>query len=399
MRLLNVLVVEDEPSLLLSITHAIKHLGHRVVSAANGHDALQKLQQQPIDVIISDWVMPQMDGLALCREVKKRQTPDDDYIYFILLTGQADRDGLMLGLNAGVDDFMAKPVMVEELRVRLKAGSQVKSLKESLASHSRHLEEVQEKSELDVKEAKAIEKSLIPEAQTIHGVHFDWMLQQSNNPGGDMMGFAPTEEGLIEFYHIHVAGRVMSSMILAMNLRNILSSQTWESTDPQMIPESRLKELNQRFCHKGEGGVYFSMVYGVIDTQEETLQLAKAGHHPTLIFSSEKQHLSSIGQESLPLGLTPNIPIEVFQGRFTQGDRLIIGSEGITNVLNHRDEEYGFRRFYQLADKLQGDELASLPISVLGSLVKWRNIAQFDDDVSVIAIENQQNQSSIQDVA
>lgn len=403
MQSLTILVVEDEPSLLLSTVHAVKHLGHKVLSAENGIEALEKLREHRVDVIISDWAMPKMDGLALCGEVRKRYSSPDNYVYFLILTAKDSQENHMLGLNAGADDFMVKPIMIDELRVRLKAGFQFNSLKKSLFSSSEPLKapmETTQETNFNVREAKELERNLLPDPCSINGIQFDWVMHQSENPGGDMLGYQEISDGKIEFYHIHVGGRVMASMMLATNLRNLLAGRN-KSLDTQnaQTPVELLKELNSRFSNTGQGKVYFSMVYGIIDPAESSIQFAKAGHHTPLIYSAEQQFLKSVGHDSLPLGLTSNIPLEVVTMPFKPGDRLIVGSEGVTNILNPYDEEYGVRRFYQLAQQSEKDSNNSLTHSILGALVKWHGTIHFDDDVSVLVIENQTDQASDQNVA
>lgn len=131
MSALNILVIEDDKGLLLSTAHTLKYLGHKAILAKDGKEGLLKLKEYDIDMVICDWVMPNMDGISFCQEIKK-EIKNDKYIYFIMLTARDDGESLMIGLNAGADDFMTKPVLLEELRVRLAAGMEVKELKELL---------------------------------------------------------------------------------------------------------------------------------------------------------------------------------------------------------------------------------------------------------------------------
>lgn len=114
---MKVLIVEDDPIARLYIEAALQQQNLDTVTAADGVAALDVIQSESIRLIVSDWMMPRMDGLELCRKVRER---DGDYIYFIMLTQQsASPENEDLAIAAGVDDLLQKPVNPRELKMRL----------------------------------------------------------------------------------------------------------------------------------------------------------------------------------------------------------------------------------------------------------------------------------------
>ena len=114
---MKVLIVEDDPIARLYTDAALRSLGFETVLAADGAAALDRLADHPIRVIVSDWKMPSIDGLELCRRIRQG---GGDYIYFILLTQMsATPENEDLAIEAGVDDLLQKPVNPRELKVRL----------------------------------------------------------------------------------------------------------------------------------------------------------------------------------------------------------------------------------------------------------------------------------------
>jgi CheY-like chemotaxis protein len=98
--------------------------GHEVVSAGNGVEAWEKFDREPVRAIISDWMMPDMDGLELCAKVRER--PKTEYTYFILLTANNTvRDNLRKAMDAGIDDFLAKPLDREAVVMRLRVAERI----------------------------------------------------------------------------------------------------------------------------------------------------------------------------------------------------------------------------------------------------------------------------------
>ncbi|MEX0338863.1 MAG: PleD family two-component system response regulator, partial [Arenibacterium sp.] len=115
-----VLVVEDSKFQRRLVARFLKAWGFVVAEASNGEEALQLCRQQRPDFVVSDWLMPGMDGLEFCRAF--REMPSDNYGYFILLTSKKDQKEVAEGFDAGADDFVSKPVEPHVLRARMTAG-------------------------------------------------------------------------------------------------------------------------------------------------------------------------------------------------------------------------------------------------------------------------------------
>ena len=106
------------------LRQALIKLGHEVVEAKNGAEALILLAKEPVRMIVSDWMMPELDGLGLCRALRNRL--DADYVYFILLTSrEADVDNQREAIEAGVDDFLTKPLNLQDIWMRLRVAERI----------------------------------------------------------------------------------------------------------------------------------------------------------------------------------------------------------------------------------------------------------------------------------
>ncbi len=121
---MKILAVEDDAVSRAVLRQALLKLGHEVVEAANGRDAWKLLGSTPVRVVVSDWAMPQMDGLELCQRIRK--AADADYTYFILLTARDHTDeNQQAAADAGVDDFLTKPLDFDELWTRLRVAERI----------------------------------------------------------------------------------------------------------------------------------------------------------------------------------------------------------------------------------------------------------------------------------
>lgn len=123
---MNILIADDDAVCRMTLGSALKKLGHEVKAAQNGAEALESYAKGGPRVIISDLLMPGMDGLELCRRI--RNYPNPQYTYFILLTMVEGKDNYLEGMKAGADDFITKPFDTEMLAARLAVAERVLSL-------------------------------------------------------------------------------------------------------------------------------------------------------------------------------------------------------------------------------------------------------------------------------
>ncbi|WP_327063861.1 response regulator transcription factor [Kitasatospora purpeofusca] len=112
-----VLVVEDDPGVRATLDQLLRFEGYRVLTATDGQDALELLERQRPDLAVVDVVMPRLDGLALCRMLRRR----GDRLPVLVLTARHQLGDRVAGLDAGADDYLAKPFATEELLARIRA--------------------------------------------------------------------------------------------------------------------------------------------------------------------------------------------------------------------------------------------------------------------------------------
>ncbi len=135
---MRVLIADDEATSLLILQSTLEDLGHAYTTATDGLQAWELLQTTAVDVVISDWVMPGIDGIELCRRL--RAQPRAEYTYFIFLTSNSEKSHILTGVEAGADDYLVKPLDLDELRVRLLVAARITTLHAELAANRSDLE-------------------------------------------------------------------------------------------------------------------------------------------------------------------------------------------------------------------------------------------------------------------
>jgi two-component system chemotaxis response regulator CheY len=139
-----ILIAEDDAVSRAILRLSLEKLGHECLAAEDGQAALELYRNTPgVDLVISDWMMPGIDGPALCRLI--REDGSDGYTYFIFLTALGDKGHMLAGLAAGADDYLSKPLDSEELQLRLASAFRVTQLHRRLASQNEQLEKLNER--------------------------------------------------------------------------------------------------------------------------------------------------------------------------------------------------------------------------------------------------------------
>ncbi len=138
---MKVLIAEDDPISRVLLQGHLQKWGHEVTAASTGAEAWRLFEAGSFPLVVSDWMMPEMDGPELIRRIRACSRPG--YVYVILLTARAQKADVVLGMEAGADDFVTKPFDREELRVRLRAGERIVQLEHTLAEQNLTLREAQ----------------------------------------------------------------------------------------------------------------------------------------------------------------------------------------------------------------------------------------------------------------
>ena len=125
-----ILIAEDDPVSRKLLEKILIKAGNKVVSVDNGQKALTLLNEKFFPIILTDWMMPEMDGLELCRAIRKNTYPG--YVFIVLLTAKDSKDDIIRGLGAGADDYLTKPFSHAELVARLNTGKRLLRLEKSL---------------------------------------------------------------------------------------------------------------------------------------------------------------------------------------------------------------------------------------------------------------------------
>ncbi|WP_026552811.1 diguanylate cyclase [Arthrobacter sp. H20] len=134
---MKVMVVDDDPGSLMVAKAVVEQAGYECLSATNGDAAWDLFQRHQPQVVVTDWMMPGLNGLELCRAIRSGE--EDTYTYLVLLTSFGSKDDVLAGMDAGADDYVTKPLDPFTLRTRLLVARRVTALHAQLGRYRQEL--------------------------------------------------------------------------------------------------------------------------------------------------------------------------------------------------------------------------------------------------------------------
>jgi len=344
-----ILVVDDSAAQrAMTIAH-LRRWKFDVDEAADGVQALYKLRTDHFDIVISDWMMPQMDGVDLCERF--RDLPEDTYTYFVLVTSKSDKADIAEGLEAGADDFLTKPFHADELRARLTAGLrivdmdyQIKTKGREISEAYKELKEVHAAVNRDLDEAAKLQRSLLPPRDVpFEGGRMCFFMESCGYVGGDLVGTYRINDRRIVAYSIDVSGHGISSALLTARLASQMNASdrsqhagfkqnAYGETVPK-TPAEIAGFLNDSMLGELSTEHYFTMA--LLDLEIETGRgcFVQAGHPQPVIFGrSDEPEL--LGDGGPPIGLIEGMEYSEHAVTLKKGSSIILYSDGFVEAEN-----------------------------------------------------------------
>ncbi|EKE44656.1 response regulator [Oceaniovalibus guishaninsula JLT2003] len=339
-----ILIVDDSRLQRRILISALKNTGYIVEEADSAEAALEACARRMPDMILSDWMMPGMTGVDLCRAVRGIQA--ERYVYFIILTSKSEKGELASALQQGADDFLTKPISSDELRGRIAAGERILRMERELTEKNRlvtqTLTEMQALNAVldrDLLEARKLQMSLVPRGTLRMGpAAVSFLLQPSGHVGGDLVGRYGTGTDRIGVFALDVSGHGIASALITARLSAWLSGDRPDQNAALMWQDDRIvlrppdqiaARLNRMFMAEIETEHYFTIVLAQIELATGAVELCLAGHPPPIV-QRVGGATELVGTGGMPVGLMAEAEYEVLKLRLRPGDRLMLYSDGLS---------------------------------------------------------------------
>lgn len=272
-----------------------------------------------------------------------------------------------------------------------------KNAEDAVREANRQLEIANRRMKNDLDAAARIQRSLLPEkAPQFEDVDFSWVFQPCDELAGDTLDIIALDERRCAVYTVDVSGHGVPAALLSVTLSHWFSRLFQGSTGPSVSGEQRLpssfspvavaEELNRQFQMNLENAQYFTMCYGVLDTDAREFRYVTAGNPPVLV-ARDGGTPEVLAVEGFPIGIVeqPNYTEQVI--KLNPRDRVLLYTDGVAEAENEDENPYGTEGLVDEILKGDGQSLDSLVESIEKSVRSWVGSRGFIDDVSILAFE------------
>ena len=372
-----ILVIDDDTAVQELLRRTLKKQGYEVTVASNGEDGVAQAQKLRPALIICDWIMPRLTGIDVCRRVKA--DPDLSTTQFFLLTSLGSIADRVKGLDAGADDFISKPIELNELQARVRAGLRLHQL-------SRDLKIAKQDLEAELAEAAEYVQSLLPDPMT-EPFSIEAKFIPSRQLGGDCFDYNWLDADYLAIYLLDVAGHGLRAALPSVTVLSLLRSRTLPNVD-YYKPSDVLRALNTTFQMSYQNDKYFTIWYGVYNRIERKLVYASAGHPPAVLISQSSTSNSKVQQlktPGMPVGMFPDAPYVDNCCDVEDLSTLYIFSDGVYEIHQPDGDIWGLDPFIDLLAAYNGGTADQLEL-ILRYTQKLNAKAVFDDDWSLLKV-------------
>lgn len=387
---MKVLIAEDEALARRLLQSYLEKWGHEVVAAQNGAEAWDLFAAGDFSIVISDWIMPEMDGVALIRRIRACQRPA--YVYTILVTSKSQTEDLVEGMEAGADDFVTKPFDRDELRVRLRAGQRVIELETALRASLEELAQVRRREgEVGAKIQQTLLLGQPPRA--LPGVQVAALTIPSQQIDGDFYDFYQHNDRCLDVVVGDVMGKGVPAALLGAAIKSYflraLSSliaplDHGKLPEPEEIVTSVHADVSRQFIGLES---FATLCYARFNLEQDWVTLVDCGHTKTIHFHARTGTSETLHGDNIPLGFSEGEIYKQIFAPFEVGDIFFFYSDGITEAQNDTGEFFGVDSLVELIQANNGLTPEELIDKVRAAVVAFSRTEAFADDVTGVAVK------------
>jgi len=388
---MKILIVEDDPVSRKILKKNLQNTGCELLTAENGIKAWDIISKdQDIRLVLTDWMMPGMSGLELCKKIRETNFPK--YVYIILLTAKSQKEDIIEGLKIGADDYMTKPFEFDELQVRINTGIRFIQLNSKL----REANEIMRK---NLESGRAVQQSLFPrEIPDLPTIEFAARFYPSLYVSGDIYNIFRLDEKHFGFYNIDVSGHGVPAALFSVGISQRLNNDLYphallkiprgNAPHYQINSPERVARLLDEDDMLGKYDKYFTMVYAIINIESFKVDFYRAGHNlPLLIHPDGSSEYIDGGGPPIGLGL-PHKEQKNQTLDLSPGNQFIIFSDGINEAGSQKqDSVYGLKRVKTVLSKYSQDSLGTSFDRLIEDVKDFQGSEEFTDDISIIGFK------------
>lgn len=380
-----VLIVDDSGVNRKLLSAILRKEGYILDEASSGEDALTAIAESPPDLVLLDVMMPGLDGFEVIRRLIDR--PETANLSVIFLTALSEARHKVRGLELGAVDYITKPFDRSEVLARVRTQLRINHLARSLLQKQRRIDE-------DLSAAADIQRSLIMLGQpSAPGVVTATRFEPCDSIGGDIFNSVRLDDRYLVLYIVDVSGHGVPSAMVTVSVAQSLSPQAGLIVRPDgegagslpVAPAEVLEQLDGEYPME-RFDKYFTIAYLLLDLQTGRMRYSSAAHPPPLLARADGV-LVRLEEGGSIIGSGLGIPYEEGEVELSEGDRLYLYTDGLTEQIGRTGEQFGDERFAELLGESAPTTLDATCDRVMSSLADHAHGGALQDDISLFAME------------
>lgn len=378
--MVDILIVDDEvdlePLMMQKFRRKIRSNEYVLEFAHNGIQALEKLNNNPnISLVITDINMPEMDGLTLLAKIAEKKKPPKA----IVVSAYGDMDNIRTAMNRGAFDFVTKPVDFNDLELTIDRTLEHIDLLKSAAEAQSKLISINH--ELNV--ASRLQKAILPK-DFPKNESFDLyaIMEPAAEIGGDFYDFFWLDEDNIGLVMADVSGKGITAALFMAVARTRLKS----TAENNHTPAQCLAKVNKDLCQDNDTAMFVTVFYGILNIKTGKLSYCNAGHCPPILINSKNEKIILEATQGMGLGVFEDCEFEEKTITLAPGDALFTYTDGITESINTKNEEFGEKRALDCLNLNKTPDMENLIKSLVDDVQKFAHSMPQFDDITCLAI-------------
>src|SRR5215472_8409365 len=320
-----ILIVDDDATSRKILVQLLASAGYACRECQNGPMALQTIREKQPSLLLLDFDMPGLNGAQVLERLRSDDDPAVAQIPAIMLTAHGSEDSEVRCLQAGADDFVAKPINIDVLRARIETQLRLRSMRLQLERQNDELERWRHNLERDLAAARLTQQSLIPQkAPALPGWEVATCYRPVIQVGGDIYGWLRMKDGRILFWIADGTGHGAAAALLT-TLAKLLFHHGNEEHD---TPASVMKAVNHDFRSIFGGRSFMTAMCVAIDPATGRASVVGAGHPPLLI-ARRSGAVETVGSVAPPLGLMEHQEFTETIVGLESGDTFLLYTDGL----------------------------------------------------------------------
>ncbi|AFY61741.1 SpoIIE family protein phosphatase [Synechococcus sp. PCC 6312] len=407
-----ILVVDDVENNRVLFSRQLQRQGYEVDTAVDGYQALEKLSHRAYDLILLDYMMPELNGFQVLSRLKSDQKLR--HIPVIMISANDEIDQVIRCIEIGAEDYLPKPLNSTLLRARITSTLDKKQLRDREQDYLRQVESLSAKMTKELEMGRQMQLNFLPRELVQHpSWQFSAFFKPARQVAGDFYDLFELTENRVGIVIADVCDKGVGAalfMALFRSLIRIFSFQIqidYKATcsqgsdsfnDLQILKSEQILEaiaLTNDYVaiHHGDLSMFATLFYGILDLNTGQLSYINGGHESLVVITSDGKIREQLKATGPAVGMMPKITFKMANTQIERGEILVGYTDGVSEARNLDGEFFSRDELYRIIQQ-PADSGADLLETIKVNVLKHIDTAEQFDDITLLAIHRRESLSS-----